>query len=137
MANAYTDATAMLTLVRELTSIDTDTISDSRVTLQLEDSAGVDTSGAKTYRPYFVASTLIRTNRSDQTIVSADGATFQNLTITEPKGTAQTLFNLPALVQGYMEQQQRLDRSLKLTVPEGFSAVPSAGSVVMSIFAGP
>jgi hypothetical protein len=109
MANAYTDATAMLALVRELTEIDSETISDLRVNLVLEDSAGIDSSGAKTYRPYLVASMLIRTNRSDQTIVSADGATFQNLTITEPKGTPQTLFNLPALIQGYMEQQQRLD----------------------------
>ncbi|MBW4692213.1 MAG: hypothetical protein KME27_10650 [Lyngbya sp. HA4199-MV5] len=137
MANAYTDATAMLALVRELTSIDSATISDYRVNLMLSDSAGTDSTGTKTYRPYFVGSTLIRTNRSDQSIVSADGATFQSLTVSEPKGTAQTLFNLPALVQGYMEQQQRLDRSLGLTVPDGFSAVLNPGSAVMSIFAGP
>lgn len=137
MPIAYTDATAMLTMVRSLTTIDSATVSDDLINLYLEDSAGTNASGVTVFRPYFVASTLIRTNRNDQTIVSADGATFQSLTVSEPKGTAQTLFNLPALVQGYMEQQQRLDRSLKLTIPEGFSAVPNPGGAVMSIFTVP
>jgi|SRR5579885_2916002 len=134
---AYTDATAMLAMVRSLTNITSAVVNDALVNLYLEDSAGVDPNGITTYRPYFVASFLIRTNRSDQAFLSADGATFQNLTITEPKGTAQTLFNLPALVQGYMEQQQRLDRSLQLTVPDGFAAILNPSGAVMSIMAGP
>lgn len=136
MAISYTDATAMLAMVRSLTTIDSATVSDDLVNLYLEDSAGTNPAGVAVFRPYFVASMLVRTNRNDQAIVSADGATFQNLKVEQP-GTAQTFFNLPALVQGYMEQQQRLDRSLKLTVPEGFAAILNPGGAVMSIFTGP
>lgn len=112
---AYTDATEMLSLVRDLTSvIDRDTI----IQRKLSDSAGKDPSGVTTYRPYFVSAKLLQQNRPDQLLNSADGVKFSNLV---------------TMIESLMNEQQSLDNALNLTVPPGFAAVLDPGAVVMSI----
>lgn len=122
---SYTDPTEMVSLVRTLTGF---TDRDSLIQLSLDDSAGTDPNGVKTYRPYFVASFLIKTNRSDQSLTSAGDVKFQS-----SSGSPGETMNLPALIVGYMQQQQRLDSALSLTIPPGFAAVLDPGSFVMSI----
>ena len=116
---AYTDSTEMLAFVRSLTSI---TSSDPIIQRKLEDSAGTDPNGVKTYRPYYVSAKLLQQSRADQSLKSADGVVFSNL---------------ETMIASLMGDQLAIDRSLNLTVPNGFAAVLGTGNggsiAVMSI----
>lgn len=128
---AYTDLAEMTTLVRTLTGF---TDRDTLIQRYLEDSAGTDPNNAKTYRPYFCASFLIKLDKQTQQITSADGVTFSNSGTSDPTST----MNLPALINGFMDMQLRLDQALGLTVPPGFAAVVDLGTAaVMSIVVAP
>lgn len=128
---AYTDLAEMTTLVRSLTGF---TDRDTLIQRYLEDSAGTDPNNVKTYRPYFSASFLIKLDKQTQQITSADGVTFSNSGTSDPTGT----MNLPALINGFMDMQLRLDQALELTVPPGFAAVVDLGTAtVMSIIVAP
>ncbi len=126
---AYTDPTEMLTLVKSLTGY---TDRDPIIQRYLEDSAGTSPAGTKIYRPYMVASIIVKTDRQSQSIQSADGVTFSN-----SSGEPTQTMNLPALIAGWMDYQLRLDQSLGLTVPDGFAAILSlVDNPVMSIIVG-
>lgn len=129
----YTSQSACLASVRSLTGY---TDRDPILTQYLIDSAGTNAAGAVYYRPYFVASLSVYTDPASQKIASSKGTSFTNLKVSRPDGLPEIEFNYPALVQGWMSYQLRLDNSLGLTVPNGMAAVVNPGASVMSIMTG-
>lgn len=82
---------------------------DAHITNQLVISAGTDPASSTMYRPYYVAAKFLEQLRSQQALSKAeDGVTFT--------GLAKPIESLLGL-------QAALDKSMDLTVPEGFEAI--------------
>lgn len=82
---------------------------DEYLTELLTLSAGTDGDGITHYRPFYCAAKYLEQSRADQSLESADGATF-----TGQKVPIASLLNL----------QLAYDKANGLTIPEGFEAIP-------------
>lgn len=105
MAYDYSDLEQCKQLVIDLTGI-TASLKAVLIEQNLVDSAAQGPLGT-TYRPYYVAARQLQRNRPDQTIESADGAKFTNLT---------------TMIQSLLEEQLAYDLANDLVVPEGYGA---------------
>jgi len=108
---AYTVLSEALTRAKERATAPAS--ADAYMGELLELSAGLDTSGVKHYRPFYVAAKWLEQNRPDQSISEADGAKFT--------GMATPIASLLALQLAY-------DTANGVTPPPGFEAGSSSGT---------
>ncbi len=105
----YSEIDAALALVNQLTELEP---SDSVVRIKLQDSAGIDSYGAKQYRIYFVSARLLQQSRSDQTLKEADQVVFTNLDV---------------MIRSLFEDQLAVDLAYGWIIPPGMSAEVALG----------